>query len=140
MSKTALYVILGAFVLAAVIAVVVNQRLDYPKQRPWWAGRDPVVRLQAWEAGKDMPTVSMTIPKRTLDRMVALGFPPTISVGEGNELKFVTVWHDLQRLPRGRTLRFQDRDATLYLWIEPRGEPLPPDSLRGAPAAADSLR
>jgi hypothetical protein len=130
MSRTALYVVLGAFVLAAVIAVVVNQRLDYPKERPWWAGRDPVVRLQAWEPGKDMPTVSMTIPKRTLDRMVALGFPPTITIGEGNELKFVSVWHDLQRLPRGQKLRFHDTEATVFLWIEPRGEPMPPDSLR----------
>jgi hypothetical protein len=129
MSKTARFIILGAFVLAAVIAVVVSKRLDYPKERPWWDGRNPVVRVQVWEEGKDLPTVSMTLPKRTLDQMVAFGFPPTISIGQGNEVEFGKVWHDLQRLPRGRRLRFEDGDGTVLLWIEPRAEPMPPDSL-----------
>ena len=128
MSKTARLIILGAFVLAAVIAVIITQRLDYPKERPWWAGRNPVVRIQVWEPGKEMPTVSMTLPKRTLDQMVAFGFPPTISVGERNEVRFEKVWHDLQRLPRGRKIRFEDEEGVVLLWIEPRGEPAPADS------------
>ena len=128
MSKTARFIILGACVLAAILAVVVTKRLDYPKERPWWAGRNPVVRIQVWEQGKEMPTVSMTLPKKTLDQMVAFGFPPTISVGEKNEVRFGNVWHDLQRLPRGRKLRFEDGEGAVLLWIEPKGEPATPDS------------
>lgn len=130
MSKSARYIILGAFVLAAVIAVVVSKRLDYPKERPWWAGQDPVVRVQVWEKGREIPTVSMTLPKRTLDQMVAFGFPPTISVDGGREVKFGKVWHDLQRLPRGEKLRFQEDEGTVLLWIEPKGESAPADTVR----------
>jgi hypothetical protein len=130
MSKTARYIILGAFVLAALIAVVVSKRLDYPKERPWWAGRDPVVRVQVWEKGKETATVSMTLPKRTLDQMVAFGFPPTISIDNGHEVKFANVWHDLQRLPRGQKLRFEEDEGTVLLWIEPRGESAPVDTVR----------
>lgn len=130
MSRSARLIILGAFVLAAIIAVVVSKRLDYPKERPWWAGENPVVRIQVWEKGRDIPTVSMTLPKRTLDQMVAFGFPPTISVGEGNEVEFGTVWHDLQRLPRGRKLRFEEEEGTVLLWIEPKGESAPADTVR----------
>jgi hypothetical protein len=129
MSKSARFIILGALVLAAVFAVVVTQRLDYPKKSPWWSGRNPVVRIQVWEKGKEIPTVSMTLPKRTLDQMVAFGLAPTISVGEGNEVHFGKVWHDLQRLPRGRKLRFEDAEGTVLLWIEPKGEPATPDSV-----------
>lgn len=130
MSKTAWYFILGAFVLAAVVAVVVTKRLDYPKERPWWAGRNPVVRIQVWEEGKELPTVSMTLPKRTLDQMVALGFPPRISIDGKDDFRIQNVWHDLQRLPRGQKLRFTDGEATAYFWIEPKGEPAAADSLR----------
>src|SRR5512143_4055650 len=129
MSRTARFVIAGAFVLAAVIAVIVSKRLDYPKERPWWSGKNPVVRVQVWEPGKDLPTVSMTLPKRTLDQMVAFGFPPTISVGEGNRVEFGKIWHDLQRLPRGQKLRDEDGEGTLFLWIEPKGEAAAADSL-----------
>ena len=136
MSRTARLIILGALVLAAAVAVIFTKRLDYPKERPWWAGKDPVVRIQVWEQGKEMPTVSMTLSKRTLDQMVAFGFPPTISVGARNRVQFGAVWHDLQRLPRGQKLRFQDGEGTVLLWIEPRGEPAASDSVpAGAPGS-----
>jgi hypothetical protein len=120
MSRAARLLLLGAFVLALLISLFFYQRINAPKGGGWWAGKNAVVRIQFWEPGKDMPTVSMTLPKKTLDRMVAIGIPSEISVGDRRDIDFRTFWQDLQRLPRGEKLRFEESDGTVLIWIEER--------------------
>lgn len=118
MSKAARLLLVGAFALALLITLLVYRRIDAPTGGAWWAGRNPVVRIQVWEPGKDLPTVSMTLPKKTLDRMVAFGIPSDISVGDHHKIDFRSFWHDLQRLPRGQKMRFEESDGTVLIWIE----------------------
>lgn len=96
-------------------------RLDIPSPKPWWYGRDTVVRLEVWEPGKDMATFAMTMPKKALDTMYGLGMKSTIDV-DGRDIQLRSIWKDLQRLPRGEKLRVTEHDAVLVIWIEERGE------------------
>ena len=122
MSRAARLLLLGAVVLALLIALLFYRRIDAPKEGAWWAGRDVVVRLQVWEAGKDMPTVSMSFPKKAVDRMVALGLQSEVSMGGERKVDFGTFWHDLQRLPRGQKLRFEEDGDSVLIWIEEAGK------------------
>lgn len=132
MSRAAQLLLAGAVALALLIGLLVSRRLDAPAKGAWWRGKDTVVRVQVWEPGRDMPTVSMTFPKKTLDRMVAFGVPSEISVGR-SQLEFKSFWHDLQRLPKGRKMRIEDEDSTTVLiWIQERGKGAEPDSAPGA--------
>lgn len=128
MPRSAKLVFLGVFVFALVVSIVMVRRIDAPRERAWWAGKNPVIRVQVWEAEKDMPTFSMTVPKRTLDRMVALGLPPTISINGDREVSFRRFWHDLQRLPRGGKIRFMEGGDSVVIWIEAGKGNSPADS------------
>jgi hypothetical protein len=121
MSRAATLLLAGALALALLVGLLMARRLDAPAKGAWWRGKDVAVRVQVWEPGRDMPTVSMTFPKKTLDRMVALGFPSEISVGRG-QLEFKSFWHDLQRLPRGEKMRFEEDGSTVLIWVEERGK------------------
>ena len=96
-------------------------RLDIPSPRPWWYGKDAVVRVEVWEPGKDMATFAMTMPKKTLDTMHALGLKSTIGLDSGHTLKIQDLWGRIQRLPRGQRLHISEHDADLYIWIEEKG-------------------
>jgi len=122
MSRTAALLIAAAFVVAGLITLLVYNRIDAPREGAWWAGKETVVRVQVWEPGKDMPTVSMTLPKKTLDKMVVFGVPSEISIGDSRKIEFRTFWHDLQRLPPGEKLRFEESDGTVLIWMEERGK------------------
>ncbi len=118
MSKTARAMILGVFALSLAISVLYTKRLDLPSGRPWWAGRNPVVHVQVWEDDKELPTVSMTIPKRTLDKVVAIGVRSDIKINDGSKIELRKIWHDLQRLPRGQKLSFEDNGGRMLIWID----------------------
>ena len=118
MSRAARLLLVGAGVLALLIGLLVSRRLDAPMKGAWWRGKNTVVRVQVWEPGKDLPTVSMTLPKKTLDRMVGFGVPSEISVGDSRKIEFKSFWHDLQRLPKGQKMRFEEDSTTVLIWIE----------------------
>jgi hypothetical protein len=52
---------------------------------------------------------------------------------DGHTITLNRVWKDLQRLPRGEKLRFEENGATLSMWIEER-------DAHEAAAAADSAK
>ena len=123
--------------ICLAIGIYWTNRLDIPNPKPWWYGKDVVVRMEVWEPGRDMATFGMTMPKKTLDAMYAMGVKSTIDV-DGRDIHLRTIWKDLQRLPKGEKLRVTEEDAVMVIWIEERGAGIPsapPDS----PAEADTL-
>jgi hypothetical protein len=120
--------------ISIAIGIYWTARLDIPNPKPWWYGKDPVVRMEVWEPGKDMATFAMTMPKKTLDTMYGLGMKSTIEV-DGRDIHLRSIWKDLQRLPRGEKLRLAEHDAVLVIWIEERGEALAPESNPAGPEA-----
>src|SRR5262245_25288751 len=101
-------------------------RLDLPNPQPWWYGKDVVVRVQVWEPGKDMATVSMTMPKKAMDWAHAFSVKSDIEIGSDRHFNINEVWGRVQRLPKGEKLHIEDDEADLYVWIEEKGTP--PDS------------
>jgi hypothetical protein len=92
----------------------------------------------------------MRIPKGLMDTMVALGTDAQIQVeGEGASVGILDtkisrsihlrdVWKDLQRLPEGQKLKFEEEGATVYVWIEvgPQTDAIPPETAATDSAAA----
>jgi hypothetical protein len=99
------------------LGVLWTVRLDMPSPRPWWYGKKAVVRAEVWEPGHTMATFAMTVPKGALDTMYGLGIKGEISL-DGRSIRLRDVWHELQRLPRGRKLELEQDGATVTLWIE----------------------
>jgi hypothetical protein len=120
------------FFACLAIGVIWTLRTEPPSGHPWWAGKEAKVRIEVWEPGKDIPTVGMTLPKRTVDTMVALGMKGEIQAGN-HSLDLREHWKRIQALPPGQKLRIEDNEATMYVWIEtPDVKPAsgtPPDSI-----------
>jgi len=129
---------LSLFFLACLaIGIIWTMRTEPPIAHPWWRGKDAKVRVEVWEPGKDMATVGMTLPKRTVDTMVGLGMKAKIEVGN-YDVDLRHYWKQVQALPAGERLKIEDQGATIYVWIETadvKPAPLPPlsaDSAAGA--------
>ena len=90
-----------------MIGIYWTSRLEIPNPKPWWYGKDAVVRMEVWEPGKDMATFAMTMPKKTLDTLYGLGMKSSIDV-DGRDIKLRSIWKDLQRLPKGEKLRIAE--------------------------------
>jgi hypothetical protein len=118
MSKTARNMILSVIALSLAMGLIYVKRLDLPAGGPWWAGRDPVVHLQVWEDSREMPTVSMTIPKRMLDQIVGFGLKPGLQIDHCSRMELRSIWHDLQRLPRGQKLTYEENGGRMLIWID----------------------
>lgn len=121
------------FLVCLGIGVLWTLRTQPPSVNPWWAGKDAKVRMEVWEPGKDMATFGMTLPKKTVDGMVALGMKATVKVGD-YDLDFRRYWKQIQALPPGEKLTLHDRSSTMYVWIETPDVKAPPV----VPAPADS--
>jgi hypothetical protein len=107
--------------VSLAIGIFWTMRLDIPMNpKPWWYGKETVVRMEAWEPGKDMPTFAMTVPKKTLDAMYAMGVKQAIDV-EGRRIELSQIWRELQRLPKGQKITMHEDNATLHIWIEEKG-------------------
>ena len=104
-------------VVSLAVGIFWTLRLAPPSPTPWWWGKNPNVHVEVWEAGKDMATVAMTMPKRVLDTMFALGLPADVSA-DGHEVHLSSIWRRLERLPRGEKLTFKEDEATIYVWLE----------------------
>ena len=113
-------------------------RLDIPNPRPWWYGKDTVVRVEVWEHGKDMATVGVTLSKKTLDIMHALNLKSEIGLAHDYSINVDDLWGKIQRLPKGERLHMAEEEADVYVWIEEKGTPAdstwrpPADSTRAA--------
>jgi hypothetical protein len=89
-------------------------RLDIPNPKPWWYGKDTVVRVEVWEPGKDMATVGMSLPKKALDFMHVLGLKSEVALDSGYKINVNELGKDPAASPgaappplraRGRSLR-----------------------------------
>jgi len=109
--------IAALIVVSLAIGVIWTLRLAPPSPTPWWWGKNPNVHVEIWEPGKDMATVAMTMPKRVLDTMFALGLPADVSTGE-RRVHLNSVWRKLERLPRGEKLKLEDQGGTILVWID----------------------
>ncbi|HYJ34169.1 MAG TPA: hypothetical protein VE326_13240 [Candidatus Binatia bacterium] len=124
------------FLACLGIGVIWTLRTEPPSAHPWWAGKDAKVRMEVWEPGKDMATFGMTLPKKTVDGMVALGLKSVVQVGH-TDVDFRRYWRQIQALPPGEKLRIAgDEGATTYVWIETPDVNAPP--VRPPAAAAES--
>ncbi|HLQ65936.1 MAG TPA: hypothetical protein VK123_01745 [Candidatus Limnocylindrales bacterium] len=116
----------SVFALACLaIGVVWTVRTQPPSAHPWWAGKDPKLRAEVWEPGKDMATVAMTMNKKTIDTMVALGVRAQVKVGEYS-VDLRHYWRQIQALPPGQRLTLDQDGAKIYVWIETSDVKLPP--------------
>ncbi|HET9940817.1 MAG TPA: hypothetical protein VFR25_06925 [Candidatus Eisenbacteria bacterium] len=99
-------------------------RLDIPNPKPWWYGRDTVVRVEVWEPGKDLATVAVTVPKKALDYMHAFNLKSEIGLAHDYRINIDELWSKIQRLPKGQRLHMDEEEADVYIWIEERGTPV----------------
>lgn len=124
------------FLACLAIGVIWTLRTEPPSQNPWWAGKEAKVRMEVWEPGKDMATFGMTLPKKTVDGMVALGLKAVVQVGH-YDVDFRKHWRAVQALPPGEKYKLSENDADIYIWIEtPDVKPAP--VVPGAAAAESS--
>jgi hypothetical protein len=86
-------------------------RLDIPSPKPWWYGKDAVVRVEVWEPGKDMASVAMTMPKKALDYMHAFSLKSRVALGHDHYFDMNEIWGRIQRLPKGRSSTFTTSKA-----------------------------
>jgi len=98
-------------------------RLEIPNPKPWWYGKSAVVRVQVWEPGKDMATVSMTMPKKAVDWAHALNVKSDVEIGSDRHFNINDVWGQVQRLPKGEKLHIHDYEGDVYVWIEEKETP-----------------
>ena len=117
-SRAVGFTIAAIVVISLAIGIFWTVRTAPPSPRPWWSGRNPVIRAEVWEPGKDMATVAMRMPKSMFDTLIAFGLPARITVGDHHSIDVKTIWKELQRLPKGQKLKLEDSDGVLYIWID----------------------
>jgi hypothetical protein len=115
-------------VVSLAIGIFWTLRLAPPSPTPWWWGKNPNIHVEVWEPGKDMATVAMTMPKRVLDTMFALGLPADVSAGE-HRVHLNSIWRKLERLPRGQKITLEEEGGKILVWIDVGSKP-------GAPVPA----
>lgn len=92
--------------------------VDVPLRVAAKTPRSAKLRIEVWEPGHDMATVSMSLPKRPIDTMLAFGFDPKVSIDDRGAFKLKQLIRDAQALPPGKRLEYHDRDATMFVWID----------------------
>lgn len=122
------------FLACLAIGVIWTLRTEPPSANPWWAGKNATVRIEVWKPGHDMATFGMTLPKKNVDTMVALGMKAKIEVGD-YDLDLRRHWKEVQAIPPGERYVLREGEATIYVWIETPDVKLPPIT----PAPADTI-
>ncbi len=92
--------------------------------KPWWWGKNPDFHVEVWERGKEDATVAMTMPKKTVDALVAFGLKSSVSAGN-HKVYLSQVRAEVERLPRGQWITMHDGDATIYVWLDVKGSDTP---------------
>jgi|GEM_PF-2509381 len=114
--------ILALVVVSLAMGVLWTIRTAPPSPKPWWWGKNVNFHVEVWEAGKEDATVAMTVPKKTVDTMFAFGLKSSVSAGN-HKVYLGEVRDQLERLPRGQWVTLHDGDATIYVWLDVKGEP-----------------
>ncbi|HEX7077972.1 MAG TPA: hypothetical protein VF363_06090 [Candidatus Eisenbacteria bacterium] len=105
----------GCLTIGTLWTVWVDVPLSIAARTP----KSAKLRIEVWEPGRDMATVSMSLPKRPIDTMLAFGISPKINIDDvGARFELRQLVRDAQALPPGRRLVYRDRDATMYVWVE----------------------
>ena len=136
-SRTGLWLTILAVVCLA-IGVVFTLRTLPPTPTPWWWGKNPDFHVEVWEPGKEDATVAMTMPKKTVDALVAFVLKSSVSAGH-HKVYLSDVRSQVERLPRCEWLTMHDSEATIYVWIDTKdGPPTRPPKPYGNEAAKPS--
>ena len=91
---------------------------------PWWWGKNPDFHVEVWEPGKADATVAMTMPKKTIDALMAFGLKSSVSAGH-YKVSLNQVRAEVERLPRGQWVTMHDEEATIYVWLDVKGSEPP---------------
>jgi hypothetical protein len=136
--KAGLWLLILA-VVSLAIGVVYTMRTAPPSPKPWWWTKNADFHVEVWEAGKEDATVAMTMPKKTVDALVAFGLKSSVSAGH-HKVYLGEVRSQVERLPRGEWLTLHDNEATIYVWLDTKdsGTPVRPPKPYGT--GADSTR
>jgi len=109
--------IMALVVVSLAIGVFWTIRTAPPSPTPWWWGKDPDFHIEVWEPGKEMATVAMTMPKKTVDTMFAFGLKSSVSAGR-HKVYLNEIRSQVERLPRGQRLTIHQDSATVYVWLD----------------------
>jgi len=80
-------------------------------------GKDTDFHVEIYEPGKDIATVAMTMPKRTVDAMYAFGMKSVIST-DHHKVYLNQIRSQVERLPKGEKLTLHEDGATIYVWLD----------------------
>jgi len=123
-SKAALWIGLLVVVSLAIGVLWTIRTLPPAGPAPWWWGKNPDFHVEVWEPGKADATVAMTMPKKTVDALVAFGLKSTVSSGH-HKVYLSTVRAQVERLPRGQWITVHEQGATIYVWLDVKGSDPP---------------
>jgi hypothetical protein len=104
-------------VVSLAIGVFWTIRTAPPSPAPWWWGKNSDFHIELWEPGKEMATVAMTVPKKTVDTMFAFGLKSSISAGN-HKIYLGSLRSRVERLPQGEKLKIEQDGATVYVWLD----------------------
>ncbi|MGE5176365.1 MAG: hypothetical protein ACM3JJ_08320 [Hyphomicrobiales bacterium] len=113
--------ILAVSLFAAVclgIGILWTVWIDGPLRAAAKTPAQAKLHIEVWEPGKDMATVSMTVPKRHFDTMIAFGLDPKIVVDHLGEIKMKDLVRQVDALPPGKRLEVDDRGGRMYVWVD----------------------
>jgi hypothetical protein len=117
MARSAGILVAILVVLSLAIGVFWTIRTAPPSPRPWWVGKNTDFHVEVWEPHKDMATVAMTMPKKTVDALYAFGLKSVIST-DHHKVYLNEIRSQVERLPQGQRLTLHEDSATIYVWLE----------------------
>ena len=118
MSRRAVLWLASLVVVSLAIGVFWTIRHAPPSgPSPWWWGKNPDFHVEVWEPGKELATVAMTVPKKTVDTMFAFGLKSSVSAGK-HKVYLGEIRSQVERLPRGQKLKIDQEGATIYVWLD----------------------
>jgi len=139
--KAGLWILILA-VVSLAIGVLYTIRTAPPSPAPWWWGKNPDFHVEVWEPGKEDATAAMTVPKKTVDALVAVGLKYSVTAGH-QKVDLGEVRAQVERLPKGQWVMMQDNEATIYVWLDTKDSspPVrPPKPYGASPSSSKDTR
>ena len=122
--KAGLWFLLLAVVCLAIGVLWTIRTAPPAGPKPWWWGRNAEFHVEVWEPGKQDATVAMTMPKKTVDALVAFGMKSSVSAGN-HKVYLSEVRAKVERLPKGEWLTIKEDEATIFVWLDVKGSDTP---------------